>query len=250
MKKFNQLVKELPSNTVVFAFGRFNPPTSGHELLVKTVKKLAMTHNASHAIYASKSQDAKKNPLPVDKKVHYLNLMFPDTKFVAGGPTIRTFMDAAKELNKKYKNLIMVAGSDRTADFEKYLNQYNGKEYHFDSIMVISAGARDPDADDAVGMSASKMRGFASKGDYSQFKKGLPSSMRDIDGRRLIIFMDEFWKLLEDEYFEDLVQNKLKTIRKQNGFLVMFTQSPRDALRSKISHSLVEQTATTSEHFP
>ena len=186
MKKFNQLVKELPSNTVVFAFGRFNPPTSGHELLVKTVKKLAMTHNASHAIYASKSQDAKKNPLPVDKKVHYLNLMFPDTKFVAGGPTIRTFMDAAKELNKKYKNLIMVAGSDRTADFEKYLNQYNGKEYHFDSIMVISAGARDPDADDAVGMSASKMRGFASKGDYSQFKKGLPSSMRDIDGRRLM----------------------------------------------------------------
>lgn len=65
-----------------------------------------------------------------------------------------------------------------------------------------------------------------------------------IDGRRLIIFMDEFWKLLQDPYFEDLVQNKLKTIRKQNGFLVMFTQSPRDALRSKISHSLIEQTAT------
>jgi type IV secretion system protein VirB4 len=65
-----------------------------------------------------------------------------------------------------------------------------------------------------------------------------------IDGRRLIIFMDEFWKLLLDDHFEDLVQNKLKTIRKQNGFLVMFTQSPRDALRSKISHSLVEQTAT------
>lgn len=186
MKKFNQLVKELPSNTVVFAFGRFNPPTTGHELLVKTVKKLATTHNASHAIYASKSQDAKKNPLTVEKKVHYLNLMFPDTKFVAGSATVRTFIEAAKELNKKYKNLIMVAGSDRTADFEKYLNQYNGKEYHFDSIMVISAGARDPDADDAVGMSASKMRGFASKGDYSQFKKGLPSSMREIDGRRLM----------------------------------------------------------------
>ncbi len=65
-----------------------------------------------------------------------------------------------------------------------------------------------------------------------------------IDGRRLVIFMDEFWKLLLDEYFEDLVQNKLKTIRKQNGFLVMFTQPPRDALQSKISHSLIEQTAT------
>ncbi len=65
-----------------------------------------------------------------------------------------------------------------------------------------------------------------------------------IDGRRLIIFMDEFWKLLLDDYFEDLVQNKLKTIRKQNGFLVMFTQSPRDAIKSKIAHSLIEQTAT------
>lgn len=65
-----------------------------------------------------------------------------------------------------------------------------------------------------------------------------------IDGRRLIIFMDEFWKLLQDEYFEDLVENKLKTIRKQNGFLVTFTQSPKDALKSRISHSLIEQTAT------
>ncbi len=65
-----------------------------------------------------------------------------------------------------------------------------------------------------------------------------------IDGRRLIIFLDEFWKLLLDEYFEDFAQNKLKTIRKQNGLLVMFTQSPRDALGSKISHSLIEQTAT------
>lgn len=65
-----------------------------------------------------------------------------------------------------------------------------------------------------------------------------------IDGRRLIIFMDEFWKLLQDEYFEDLVENKLKTIRKQNGFLVTFTQSPKDTLNSRISHSLIEQTAT------
>ncbi len=65
-----------------------------------------------------------------------------------------------------------------------------------------------------------------------------------IDGRRLVIFLDEFWKLLNDPYFEDLVENKLKTIRKQNGFVVPITQSPQDALKSKISHSLIEQTAT------
>jgi nicotinic acid mononucleotide adenylyltransferase len=186
MKKYSQFLKELPSKTVVFAFGRFNPPTTGHELLVKAVKKLAQQNNASHAIYASKSQDAKKNPLTVDKKVHYLDLMFPGTNFVAANQNERTFIEAAKALNKKYKNIIMVAGSDRISEYQRILNTYNGKEFNFDTVQVISAGERDPDADDASGMSASKMRSVASKGDYSQFKKGLPSTMREIDGRRLM----------------------------------------------------------------
>lgn len=186
MKKYSQFLKELPSNTVVFAFGRFNPPTTGHELLVKAVKKLAVANKADHAIYASKSQDAKKNPLSVEKKVHYLKLMFPNTNFVAANPTERTFIEAAKALNKKYKNLIMVAGSDRIPEYERILNTYNGKDFHYDTVQVISAGERDPDADDATGMSASKMRAVATKGDYSQFKKGLPSTMREIDGRRLM----------------------------------------------------------------
>ena len=186
MKKYSQFLKELPSKTVVFAFGRFNPPTTGHELLIKAVKKLAAQNKAEHAIYASKSQDAKKNPLTVEKKVHYLKLMFPGTNFVAANPAERTFIEAAKALNKKYKNIIMVAGSDRIPEYERILNTYNGKEFNFDTVQVISAGERDPDADDASGMSASKMRSVASKGDYSKFKMGLPSSMRDIDGRRLM----------------------------------------------------------------
>ena len=186
MKKYSQFLKELPNKTVVFAFGRFNPPTTGHELLIKAVKKLAATHKADHAIYASKTQDSKKNPLAVDKKVHYLNLMFPGTNFVAANAQERTFVEAIINLNKKYKSLIMVAGSDRVPEYEKILAKYNGKEFHYDTMQVISAGERDPDADDASGMSASKMRAAASKGDYSHFKQGLPSTMRDIDGRRLM----------------------------------------------------------------
>jgi len=186
MKKYSQFLKELPNKTVVFAFGRFNPPTTGHELLIKAVKKLAATHKADHAIYASKTQDSKKNPLTVDKKVHYLNLMFPGTNFVAANAQERTFVEAIINLNKKYKSLIMVAGSDRVPEYEKILAKYNGKEFHYDTMQVISAGERDPDADDASGMSASKMRAAASKGDYSHFKQGLPSTMRDIDGRRLM----------------------------------------------------------------
>jgi nicotinic acid mononucleotide adenylyltransferase len=186
MKEYKQLIKELSSKTVVFAFGRFNPPTTGHELLVKAVKKLAQQKNADHAIYASRSQDAKKNPLSVDKKVKYLKLMFPRTTFVAANEEARTFIEAAKQLNKKYKNIVMVGGSDRVQEFKRLLNTYNGKDFHFDTIDVVSAGERDPDADDASGMSASKMRALAVKGDYAEFKKGLPSTVRDIDGKRLM----------------------------------------------------------------
>ena len=186
MKDYRQLIKELPSKTVVMAFGRFNPPTIGHELLVKAVKKLAQQKNADHVIFASRSQDAKKNPLSVDKKVKYLNLMFRNTHFAAANEHVRTFIEAAKELNKKYKNIVMVAGSDRVPEFKRLLNTYNGKDFNFDTIEVISAGERDPDADDASGMSASKMRAIAVKGNYAEFKKGLPSTVREIDGRRLM----------------------------------------------------------------
>jgi len=186
MKDYKQLIKELPSKTVVFAFGRFNPPTMGHELLVKAVKKLAGQRNADHVIYASRSQDAKKNPLSIEKKIKYLKLMFKNTNFAAANDQERTFIEAAKALNKKYKNIIMIAGSDRIAEFNRLLNTYNGKEFNFDTIEVLSAGERDPDADDATGMSASKMRNLAVKGSYVEFKKGLPSSVRDIDGKRLM----------------------------------------------------------------
>ena len=186
MKDYKQLIKELPSKTVVMAFGRFNPPTTGHELLIKAVKKLAQQKNADHVIYASRTQDAKKNPLSVDKKVKYLRLMFKNTNFAAADTQVRTFIEAAKVLNKRYKNIVMVAGSDRVQEFKRLLNTYNGKEFKFDTIEVISAGERDPDADDATGMSASKMRAIAVKGNYAEFKKGLPSTVRDIDGKRLM----------------------------------------------------------------
>jgi hypothetical protein len=184
MKDYRQFLKELPSKKVVFAFGRFNPPTTGHELLVKAVKKLAA--DSDHVIYASRSQDSKKNPLPVDRKVYYLQRMFPGTKFVAADESVRTFIEAAKELNKKYKDLVMVAGSDRVPEYKKLLDKYNGKEFKFNSIQVISAGERDPDSDEASGMSATKMREAAKKGDFVTFKRGLPHTLTTVDARRLM----------------------------------------------------------------
>jgi hypothetical protein len=192
MKNYQQILTEMPSKTVVFAFGRFQPPTTGHQLLVNVVARLAQQKRADHIIFASKTQDKKKNPLPVDRKVHYLKMMFPRINFMPATPEMRTFLEVAGKLySMGYRNVVMVAGSDRQRNFNETLNKYNGKKdrhgyYKFDSIEVISAGQRDPDADDATGMSGTKMRAAAVKGNYLEFKKGLPSTMRDIDGRRLM----------------------------------------------------------------
>ena len=186
MKKYKQLIKELPSKKVVFAFGRFQPPTTGHELLVNAVKKIASAQKADHIIFASRTQDKKSNPLPVDRKVYYLKRMFPKTNFIAANAEVRTFMEAAAMLSKKYKNLVMIAGSDRVPEYKKLLDKYNGTAFKFDTIEVVSAGERDPDADTASGMSGTKMREAAKKGDFTLFKKGLPHTLTELDGKRLM----------------------------------------------------------------
>ena len=186
MKNFRQLVQEFPSKKVVMAFGRFQPPTTGHELLVEKVKKIALAQKIDHIIFASRTQDKKTNPLPVDKKVYYLKRMFPGINFVAANDEVRTIVEAAKFLSTKYKNLILIAGSDRIPAYKELLNKYNGKEYNFETIDIISAGERDPDSDSATGMSGTKMREAAKDSNFTEFKKGLPSAMTELDGKRLM----------------------------------------------------------------
>ena len=192
MKQYKQLLNELPSKSVVFAFGRFNPPTTGHELLMKVVQRLAMQKRSDHLVYASASQNADKDPLPIQKKMKYLKMMFPRVNFVPTTTGMNALSVAVDLYNKGYKNIVMVAGSDRIAEFKTALPKYNGKKglrhgyYKFDTIEIISSGQRDPDGKDAAGMSGTKMREHAKKGDLKSFKKGMPTSMREIDIRRLM----------------------------------------------------------------
>lgn len=212
MKKLRQVLKELPSRKVVFAFGRFQPPTTGHELLVDKVKRVASMQKADHVIFASRTHDKKSNPLPVDRKVYYLKRMFPKTNFVAANDEVRTFIEAAKMLSSKYKNLVMIAGSDRIPEYKKILEKYNGDVFHFDTVEVVSAGERDPDADSASGMSGTKMRLAAVDGDYKKFKTGLPKSLTDLDGRRL---MNEIRTGLGMEIVKEQVKFETNDIREK-----------------------------------
>ncbi len=172
-------LKEAKSKTVAFTFGRFNPPTIGHEKLIKKVKSLSTN---DHKIYLSRSNDPKKNPLTPTQKLSYMKKLFPAHARNIEINKTNMILDIATMLhNKGYTNITMVAGSDRVREFETILKKYNGVSsrhglYDFEDIKVVSAGERDPDAEGATGMSASKMRDAASKGDLDSFKKGLPNS--------------------------------------------------------------------------
>lgn len=164
MKDYKQLLKELPSKTVVLACGKFNPPNVGHELVVKAVKKLAEQKGADHVIYASNASDAKKNPLLIEKKLQYLNMVFPKTNFVESADNIA---DVIKQLKENYKNIVVVTSSDKAAAIRRL------------GVEVIAAGEKDPDSDDTI-------RSAAAKGLYEEFKKGLPSAVRELDSRRMM----------------------------------------------------------------
>ena len=182
---FRALVEADDQRRVVFAFVRFQPPTIGHELLITTVKETAEANHCPYVIYVSKTQDHKKNPLSIEQKMQYLNRFFPGTNFVAAGPTTRTPIEAAKALNDKFNDLILVAGSDR-ANLRDTLEAYNHKEYDYNTIDFVSAGDRDPDADDVTGVSGTNLRQMALDGDYESFKSNLPDSADDATAEQLM----------------------------------------------------------------
>ena len=177
---------EKTKGTLTVAFGRFNPPTTGHEKLLDTVAK--SSDDGDYIIVPSRSQDKKKNPLDADTKVSIMRQMFPGhSEKIVNDPANRTIFDVLKKAHMDgYTNVRIVGGGDRVKEFENLSGNYNGKLYAFDNIEVRSAGERDPDAeDDLSGMSASKQRKAAAEGDFKTFRKGVPASMNDKQAREL-----------------------------------------------------------------
>ena len=180
----------MAEKTTVFAFGRLNPPTTGHEKLVNKVKEVAQKHKADHLIVVSHSQDSKKNPLTAEQKLKHAKRFFPNTNVTASSKEHPTFLQHAAKIHKSgTQHLIMVGGSDRVDEYHKKLHQYNGegegKLYNFKSIKVVSAGERDPDAEGVEGMSASKMREHAKNNNFSEFRKGIPSHVSEKHAKEL-----------------------------------------------------------------
>ena len=174
-------VDEVESDTVTVAFGRFNPPTVGHEKLMKAADKVAM--GGPLKIYPSRTQDSKKNPLDPDMKISFMKKLFPDYEdnIINDGDMKSIFNVLIAADEEGYDNVNIVVGADRQAEFENLATKYNGELYNFKDIRVVSAGIRDADAEGVEGMSASKMRKAVVDGNFKAFKTGTPKSIKDDD---------------------------------------------------------------------
>ena len=170
-------------DTLTTAFGRFNPPTVGHEKLLGAARKAAA--GGALKIYPSRSQDPKKNPLDPDMKISYMKKMFPDyEEEIINDAEMKSIFDVLKTAEADgFKNVNIIVGADRQAEFENLAQKYNGDLYNFDLIRVISAGVRDSDAEGVEGMSASKMRKAVADDDFDSFRRGTPKGLKDADAQ-------------------------------------------------------------------
>ena len=173
------------SEVLTVAFGRFNPPTVGHGKLLSAAKKASQGGDLK--IYPSRSQDPKKNPLDPDMKISYMKKMFPDySENIVNDDEMRSIFNVLTTASEQgYKDINIIVGSDRQAEFENLATKYNGELYDFENIRVISAGVRDADAEGVEGMSASKMRKAVVDGDFDAFRRGTPKDLDDGDTQAL-----------------------------------------------------------------
>jgi nicotinamide mononucleotide adenylyltransferase len=194
MKSFLEIIEEETGKEkhAVMAFGRMNPPTTGHLKLIDKVREVASKHKTKPTVVVSHSQDAKKNPLSGDQKVKHLKRYSPGTHFETSSKEHPTIMHHAAKLHAQgADHLHVIAGSDRVKEMHSLLHKYNGVKaghghYNFKKITVHSAGHRDPDAEGAEGMSGTKMREHAKNNDFSSFRQGVPHHVKDEHARELM----------------------------------------------------------------
>ena len=216
-------VNEQSRGGVVLTFGRMNPPTVGHEKLVQKVMTVANQKKATPMVFLSHSQDKKKNPLEYEDKIRFARAAFG--RVVQQSPA-KTLIDILKTLQSKYSDLTLVVGSDRVQEFETLLNKYNGKDYTFNTINVVSAGERDPDAEGVSGMSASKMGDAVSKGDQRKFVSGLPRALQT-HGKQVFDLVRAGMQLHEELEAEGLLSEVIDIQQRRKRALIMKRFAPR-----------------------
>lgn len=165
-------------NTLVFTYGRFNPPTRGHELVFNYVKYFEQASNGHHIVGVSRTQDNKKNPLSVDRKIYWLQTFFPNMNFVPATAEIPSFVQMLEKHSAFYNKLIFVCGQDRQAEYKAILDKYNDELFKFDDYQFVDAGERTL-KNDITGVSGTKMRQFIKDNNFDEWINNCPDAYMD-----------------------------------------------------------------------
>lgn len=205
----NFLVEE--GKTLYFVWGRMNPPTAGHEKLLDYLKGKAGRN--PFRIYLTQSEDKNKNPIPYIQKVKFARKGFPQYgRQIMMEKKLKTIFDAMTSFyNEGFKRVVIVAGEDRVREYEITLNKYNGVKskhgfYNFEKITVLNAGKRDPESKSVEGVSGTKLRGFAEKGDFTKFAQYMPKRLSNADTKAVYNAVRKGIGLKEVTEFKNHVQ--------------------------------------------
>lgn len=205
----NFLVEE--GKTLYFVWGRMNPPTAGHEKLLDFLKGKAGRN--PFRIYLTQSEDKNKNPIPYMQKVKFARKGFPQyARQIMMEKKLKTIFDAMTSFyNEGFKRVVIVAGEDRIREYDITLNKYNGVKskhgfYNFEKITVLNAGKRDPESKGVDGVSGTKLRGFAEKGDFTKFAQYMPKRLSNADTKAVYNAVRKGIGLKEVKEFKNHVQ--------------------------------------------
>lgn len=233
ISRFSQFLVE-EEKICYWTFGRMNPPTVGHEKLLDKLASKAGKN--TYRVFLSQSQDKKKNPLSYMDKIKFARKMFPKhARSIIANKKVKTFIEAAQSLEKEgFKKIVMVVGSDRVNQFDTVLKKYNKKDYNFESIQVVSAGERDPDADGAEGASATKQRDAAKENNFATFSQGLPKQFSNADAKKLFNAVRSGLGLKEQtEFHKHLDLGKKSDVREEYVSGSLFTEGDEVIIKSK-----------------
>jgi len=203
---FKKFLVEQKEKHAVLAYGRMNPPTTGHLKVIQKVQDVAKEVGGEHHMIVSHTQDSKKNPLSGEQKVKHLKRYAPGANIKSSSKENPTVFSHAAELHKKgVTHLHVVAGSDRVPEYKKKFQELNGKPnkegnvpFHFKKITIHSAGTRDPDAEGDTGISGTKMRKHVENNDFKSFRKGVPAHVSDKHVKELMHDVHKGMRLHED----------------------------------------------------
>ena len=207
---------------IVFSYGRMNPPTAGHSKVVDKVHSHAQKIGANHAVIVSHSQNNKTDPLHHEHKKEYLRHIHPEVNFEHSTKEHPHFLAQLKKFHQEgHTHATMVVGSDRVKQFKALANKYNGKEYNYKKIHILSAGQRDPDAEGVAGISGTKMRAHASGNDFNSFKAGLHPNHSDEHAKKLYKATRQGMNLQKEEVgmldFQTFLKEDMEGMSQKSG---------------------------------